>query len=231
MNTRRVLVVENDPQLQRLLRAQLLALEFAVRVESRGEDAIIATAEFEPDVMLLALSLPGIGGVETCRRLREWTHIPIIALNGEEQEQIKVVALDSGADDCVTKPFSMAELLARMRAVLRRAGDWATAPEHAEPLNFHNLKLDLVNRSVFMDDQPLHLTPTEYGLLYILATHAGRVLTHRELLTRVWGPESSGDTQYLHVFVGQLRRKLEPAPCAHRHILTEPGVGYRFAAD
>lgn len=226
-----VLVVESDPQLQRLLRAQLLALDFNVRVEERGEDAIVSTAEFEPDLILLANALPGISGVETCRRLREWTHTPIIVLNSEEQDQVKVEALDLGADDCVSKPFKMAELLARMRALLRRARDWAEAPSSTAPLTFGELTVDLVNRRVFLRGRRIHLTPTEYELLRVLTTHHGRVLTHRELLTRVWGPESARDNQYLHVFISQLRRKLESNTDQPRHILTEPGVGYQFASE
>ena len=226
-----VLVVDSDPQLQRLLRAQLLALDFAVRIASRGEDALVAAAEFEPDLILLALHLPGISGVETCRRLREWTHVPIIALDGRDQEQLAVEALDAGADDYVGKPFSMVELLARMRAVLRRVRDWAAPPESATPLTLRNLTLDLVNRRVLLDGRVVHFTPTEYELLRVLVAHVGQVVTHRELLTTVWGAESAGDTQYLHVFISQLRHKLEPQPHSPRHILTVPGVGYCLSAE
>ena len=231
MRKERVLVVDDDPQLQRLLRAQLQALEMDVQVADRGEDAIKATAEFEPDLILMNIDLPGIDGVETTRRLRQWTQTPIIALDSQDQESHTVEALDTGADDHVEKPFSMAELLARMRAVLRRSRAADAAAHTAATLTFRNLTLDLVNRRVLLDGQPLHLTPTEYDLLRVLATHAGRVLTHRELLTRVWGPGASRDTQYLHVFVSQLRRQLEARPNAPRHIFTEPGVGYQFAAE
>jgi two-component system KDP operon response regulator KdpE len=231
MPRERILVVDNDPLRQRLLRSQLLALEMDVRVASRGEDALMAAAEFEPDLILLAHDLPGISGVETTRRLREWTQTSVIVLNGRDQEPRTVEALDAGADDYVDKPFEMAELLARMRAVLRRVRAAAASPLPPMPLTFRNLTLDLVSRRVLLDGQPLRLTPTEYELLRVLATHAGRILTHRELLTRVWGPESSQDTQYLHVFVSQLRRKLEARPNAPRHVFTEPGVGYRFADE
>jgi two-component system KDP operon response regulator KdpE len=202
-----------------------------VQVADRGEDGIKVAAEFEPDMILLGHDLPGINGVETIRRLREWTQTPIIVLNGKDQKTHTVLALDTGADDYVEKPFVMAELLARMRAVLRRTRSAATSPAPPDPLTFRNLTLDLVRRRVLLNDQPLHLTPTEYELLRVLVTHPGRILTHRELLTRVWGPESSRDTQYLHVFVSQLRRKLEHHPDAPRHIFTEPGVGYRFSAE
>jgi two-component system KDP operon response regulator KdpE len=231
MRKDRILVVDEDPQIQRLLRAQLVALDFIVQAPDRGEDAILIVAEFEPDLILMAIRLPGISGVETCRRLREWTKTPIIIMNGEDQSQLTVEALDSGADDYVAKPFIMAELLARIRAVLRRAHDATPLPETATPLTFRNLTLDLVNRRVLLDGQPLHLTQTEYELLRVLALHAGRVLTHRELLTRVWGGASAADTQYLHVFISQLRRKLQRRPDAPRHILTEPGVGYQFSAE
>jgi two-component system KDP operon response regulator KdpE len=231
MRKERILVVESDPQLQRLLRARLLALGYDVPVTDRGEDALMKAAEFEPDLILLAISLPGISGVETTRRLRQWSRTPIMVMNGEDQVSLTVEALDAGADDYVAKPFGMADLLARMRALLRRAGDWAIPPASAAPLTFCNLTLDLVHRRVLLDGQPLHLTPTEYELLRVLATHAGQILTHRELLTRVWGEESATDTQYLHVFISQLRRKLERHPDAPRHILTEPGVGYMFSAE
>lgn len=223
-----VLLAEEDPQLQRLLRAQLLALGLVVHVTDRGEDAIIAAAEFEPDLILLATRLPGISGVETTRRLREWSQTAIIVLNDEDQEPLTVEALDSGADDVVTKPFVMVELLARMRAVLRRTRSASSPLCSKAPLTFRDLSLDLVNRRVSLHGSPLHLTPTEYELLRLLATHAGRILTHRSLLTHVWGPSSATDTQYLHVFVNQLRRKLESQPHAPRYIITEPGVGYQF---
>ena len=228
MKKERVLVVDDDRQIQRRVQAQLRTLEFVVRTADRGEDALVAAAEFEPDLILLALALPGISGMETCRRLREWTETPIILLDSQDQEQLKVEALDTGADDCVTKPFSMAELLARMRAVLRRARNGTAGPAQATLLKLRNLTLDLVRRHVLLDGLPLHLTPTEYELLRVLAANAGRVLTHREILTRIWGPASACDTQYLHVFVSQLRRKLEPHPDAPRHIVTEQGVGYEF---
>lgn len=231
MKKERVLIVSDEPQIQRLLRAQLLAQDFVVQVAVRGEDAILAAAEIEPELILLDLTLPGITGIETCKRLREWTQTPIIVLDGQNDAHLKVEVLDTGADDCVTKPFCMAELMARMRAVLRRARVCAAAPASAPVLTFSNLTLDLVNRRVFLVGRPLHLTPTEYELLRVLTTYAGRVLTHRELLTRVWGAESAKDTQYLHVFVSQLRRKIEPCSDTPRHILTEPGVGYQFSAE
>jgi two-component system KDP operon response regulator KdpE len=238
MKKERVLIVEANPQLQRLLRTQLMARDYDVQVTDRGEDAILATAEFEPDLILMDRALPGIDGVETCQRLREWTRIPIIILNGYEKEPDRadaqdlstVEALDTGADDCVTKPFRIAELLARMRAVQRRAGDWRLVTTPSVAMNFGDMNIDPVNRHVCLNGQPLHLTPTEYRLLHMLASYVGRVLTHRELLTHVWGSESVNDTQYLHVFIGQLRRKLECHPDAVRHILTEPGVGYWFVA-
>lgn len=230
MKRERVLVIDDDPQLQRLLRAQLLAREFTVQVAGRGEDGILATAEFDPDMILLALSLPGITGVETCRRLREWTRTPIIALNSGGKDASTVEALDAGADDCVATPFYLAELLARMRAIQRRFRDWRGAGRNTSPLTFGNLVVDLVKRQVHLDGRLLHFTPTEYELLHVLVSYAGRIVTHRELLTRVWGPSAATDTQYLHVYISQLRRKLEADPDAPRHFRTEPGVGYEFLA-
>jgi two-component system KDP operon response regulator KdpE len=230
MSGERVLVVQSDPKLQRLLQAQLLALEYAVQVANRGEDALIVAAEFEPELILLANVLPGINGVETIRRLREWTRTPVIVLDDQADEHRTVEALDAGADDYVRIPFRMPELLVRMRAVLRRVRERARSPAVAALLTFRNLTLDLTNRRVLLNGKPLRLTPIEYDLLRVLILHAGRVLTHRELLTKVWGAESSGDTQYLHVIISQLRRKLQPRSDGPRHILTEPGVGYQFAA-
>jgi len=225
----RVLVVERNPQLQRLLRAQLIAEAFEVQVAERGEDGILATAEFEPDLILLALSLPGLTGVETCCRLRKWTSTSIIALNDRGQGQDTVEVLDAGADDCVSAPFHIPELLARMRAVLRRARDWGGSDAPQAPLQYGNLVVDLASRRVSLEDRPLHLTPTEFELLRVLTSCAGRMVTHRELLTRVWGSAAAGEVQYLHVYLSQLRRKLEPRSDSPRHIFTEPGVGYRFS--
>jgi len=231
MSHERVLLVDPEIQRQRRLRAQLQAMGFEVRVADRGEDALTLAAEFEPEVILLSAELPGMTGVETCRRLREWTPAILIVLNGEDHEHLSVDALNIGADDFMCRPFSMAELLARMRAILRRVRETLALRTVMTTLVYRNLTMDLVNRRVILDERPLHLTPTEYELLRVLATHAGQVLTHRELLTRVWGPESMGDTQYLHVFIPQLRRKLEPRADSPRHILTEPGVGYCFSAE
>ncbi|MCW3097308.1 MAG: Fis family transcriptional regulator [Chthonomonadaceae bacterium] len=231
MKRGRVLVVENDPQCQRLLRVQLSAQEFAVQVIDRGEEALIAAAEIEPDLILLSMSLPGINGLETCRRLREWTRTPIIVLDSKEEEPLRVEALEAGVDDCVAKPFRTAELLARMRAVLRRTHDWTDLSAATPPLIFRNLTVDMACRRVLLDGRPLHLTPTEFELLRILTLYAGRVLTHREILTRIWGPASATDTQYLHVFVSQLRRKLEPHAGTPQHIITQPGIGYQFSAE
>jgi two-component system KDP operon response regulator KdpE len=230
MSKERILVVTDDPQLRRLLRRLLRAVGCIIEGTESGEEAIRLAAEFKPDLIVLGVALPGTRGVETIRRLRERSQVPIISLSEQDHESLTVEALDAGADDCLSRPFSTAVLLARMRAVLRRARDSATRPGPASPITFGHLTLDLANRRVLRDGQPVHLTPTEYALLRALAIHAGRVLTHRELLTQVWGAASVNDRQYLHVFVSQLRRKLECDVQAPRHILTEPGVGYRFSA-
>jgi two-component system, OmpR family, KDP operon response regulator KdpE len=232
MKRERILVADENPQCQRLLRAHLTARNFLVQTAGLGRDALTTAADFDPNLILLEARLPDISGTETCRRLREWTRAPIICLLDPEEESVEttVAVLEAGADDCVSKPLNVPELLARVNAVLRRTKEWCETTSPAmTPLAFGDLTIDLINRRVRLGDKPLHLTPTEYELLRLLATYAGRVLTHRELLIRVWGPESACDTQYLHVFVSQLRRKLEPRPDAPRYIFTEPGVGYCFA--
>lgn len=229
MNRGRILIVDTDLQCRRLLEPQLLALENNVRVVDRGEDGILAAAEFEPDLILMALSLPGISGLDTCRRMRECTRAPIIVLDEEGHDRM-VDALDQGADDYVTKPFRMDELLARMRAVLRRGRERGDTRPPATVLTLGGLTIDLINRAASVAGRPLHLTPTEYDLLRLLASHPGSVLTHREILTHVWGATSADDTQYLHVFVGQLRRKLDTRHADSTYIFTEHGVGYRFSA-
>jgi two-component system KDP operon response regulator KdpE len=231
MKRERILVADENPQCQRLLRAHLTARNFLVLTAGLGRDTLSTAADFDPHLILLEAKLPDISGIETCRRLREWTRAAIICLLDPEEEPGKttIAVLEAGADDCVSKPLNVPELLARVNAVLRRTREWCeTTSPAVTPLAFGDLTMDLVNRRVSLGDKPVHLTPTEYDLLRLLATYAGRVLTQRELLIRVWGPESACDTQYLHVFVSQLRRKLEPRPDDPRYIFTEPGVGYRF---
>jgi two-component system KDP operon response regulator KdpE len=224
----RVLIVDDEPQIRRFLRTTLSAHGYRVIEASCGREAMTLTATERPELMLLDLGLPDIEGLEVIHRLREWSAVPIIVVSVRGQEAKKIEALDSGADDYVTKPFGMGELLARIRAALRHR----LQAEVDDPV-FHSagLMVDLVKRIVTVDGREVKLTPKEYDLLRVLVTHAGKVVTHQQLLREVWGPGSVYETHYLRVYVGQLRQKLEPDPAQPRYILTEPGVGYRLRMD
>lgn len=224
----RVLVVDDEPQIRRALRAGLRANGFVVEDVADGEAAIEAVAMHPPEVVILDLGLPGIDGIEVVRQLREWSAVPIIILSVRGAEHEKVMALDTGADDYLTKPFGMEELIARVRVALRHvAGQQPSEPV----LEFGDLRIDLAGRIVTFAGREIHCTPTEYDLLREMAVNAGRVLTHQMLLERVWGPASVDATHYLRVYVNQLRQKIEPDPAKPRYIVTEPGVGYRLRAD
>ncbi len=220
----RLLVVDDDPQIQRMLRSQLAARDYEVKVVGSGDEALLAAGEFEPHLVLLDITMPGMDGLEVCRQLREWSSVPVILITAADAPQTKMAALDLGADDFLTKPFHMGELLARVRAVLRRASANAATPSvvHAGALT-----IDLARREVRRDEAPVRLTKTEFELLRELVSHADRVLTYSHLLNAVWGPEYD-DIHYVHVHVGNLRRKLEGGPTGPRLILSVPGVGYRF---
>ncbi|HHW42653.1 MAG TPA: response regulator [Desulfotomaculum sp.] len=220
----RILVVDDERQIRRLLQVALTGYGYEVEEASGGREGLVKAAAFRPDLVILDLGLPDLDGLEVLRRLREWSRVPVIILSVREQERDKIVALDAGADDYVTKPFGMGELLARIRAALRHAAGMEEEPV----LQFGDLVIDLAGRRVTVDDREVKLTPTEYELLKNLAIHAGKVLTHRQLLRAVWGPGSESDIHYLRVYVGQLRRKIEADPSRPRHIITEPGVGYRL---
>jgi two-component system, OmpR family, KDP operon response regulator KdpE len=225
----RILVADDEPQIRRLLKTTLGARGYEVALAEDGPAALDLAARWRPDVILLDLGLPLIDGLEVCRQVREWSQVPIIVLTVRDAEDDKVKALDLGADDYLTKPFGIDELLARVRVALRHAARPA-APE--EPLlRFGDLVLDLARRRVTVRDQEVHLTPTEYDLLKALATQAGKVLTHRMLLRTVWGSAYEQDVPTLRVFVTQLRHKIEADPAHPAHILTEPGIGYRFRFD
>ncbi len=221
-----VLVIEDEPQVRRFLRTSLQAHGFAVLEAENGALGLREAAQHVPDLVLLDLGLPDMDGTEVVRRLRSWSRVPVLILSARGEERNKVEALDAGADDYLTKPFGFAELLARMRAALRRAA----RPEGAEEsvLTEGPLKIDLARRRVELAGQEVRLTPIEFRLLAVLARHAGRVVTHRQLLTEVWGPQSAGETQYLRVYLTHLRRKLEPDPSRGRIFHNEPGVGYRL---
>jgi two-component system KDP operon response regulator KdpE len=222
----RVLVVDDEQQILRAVRRALDARGYEVVTATDGEDALVEAEAAMPDLVVLDLNLPGMDGMEVCRRLREWSRAPILILSVREDEAGKVEALDLGADDYLTKPFGVEELLARVRALLRRA-----RPEDAEPPRFraHGVTIDLVARRVVRDGEDVHLTRTEWALLHALAEHPGKLLTHRWLLEEVWGHGYQEDVEVLRVFVSQLRRKVEPDPSRPTLILTDPGVGYRWA--
>jgi two-component system KDP operon response regulator KdpE len=222
---RRVLVVDDERQLLRAMRVILREAGFEVATAGSVQEALDALAVRPPDAAILDLILPDGNGVDICRSIREWSEMPIIVLSAVGDEAEKVRALEAGADDYVTKPFGTEELIARLRAALRRAG----RGEPDEPvLRAEGLELDLVAHQVTVNGDVVHLTPTEYELLRVLMQNRGRLMTHRALLGEVWGPGFEDDTQVLRVHVANLRRKIEPAPSSPRHVLTDPGIGYRF---
>lgn len=224
MSGARVLVVDDEPQVLRALRLALTGYGYQVETAATGEEALELIGRHLPDVVLLDLMLPGIDGLEVCRRLRARADLPIIVLSARGEERLKVQALDEGADDYLTKPFGMDELLARVRVALRRTAGRADAPI----LTAGELRLDVGRRRVTRRDEEVALAPTEYDVLKHLMTHSDRVITHGQLLRAIWGPDFGQEAQYLRNFVLQLRRKLENDPAHPRHLLTEPGVGYRF---
>lgn len=219
-----VLVVDDEPAIRRFLRTSLSAHGYTVTEAASGAEALTAAASQRPDLIVLDLGLPDMDGIEVTRQLREWTQVPIIILTVQEQESAKIAALDGGADDYVTKPFGMGELLARMRVSLRRAVFPATEPVFSTG----ELTVDLGRRQVTVAGADVQLTPTEYDLLRTLVMHAGKVLTHRQLLRQVWGVAYEGETHLLRVNMSNLRRKLEPNAARPAFIVTEPGVGYRL---
>jgi two-component system, OmpR family, KDP operon response regulator KdpE len=228
-NRARVLVVDDEAQIRRALRVALHANGYDVEQAETGEEALDAIAVRPPDLVILDLGLPDLDGVEVCRRLREWSRLPIIVLSAHGDDAAKVRALDEGADDYVTKPFSLPELLARMRVALRHAAGSGETGEMV--VRAGDVEIDLARRVVTRAGQEVHLTPTEYGLLRFLAQHAGRVITHGHLLRAVLGPGYDDSTGMLRVYVAGLRKKLEADPSQPRFLLTEPGVGYRLRAD
>jgi two-component system KDP operon response regulator KdpE len=223
-----VLVVEDDAPLRRALRTSLRARDLEVHETGSGEEALVLAADRRPDLVLLDLGLPGIDGVETLGRLRSFTDVPVIVLTARDRAADKVAALDAGADDYVTKPFDTDELLARVRAALRRSPQAETGPT---VVRCDGLEIDLVQRRVRLGDETVHLTRTELALLEVLVRNPGKLLPHDYLLRQVWGPGYGGQSNYLRVYVRQLRRKLGDAAASPRLILTEPGIGYRWIAD
>jgi two-component system KDP operon response regulator KdpE len=225
-----ILVIEDEPPLQKFLRLTLATQDYNVIEAATGEQGLRHAVMGRPDLVILDLGLPDMDGVEVTRRLREWTAIPIIVVSARGKEQDKVVALDAGADDYLTKPFGVAELLARVRVVLRHLA--AADRDTGDPVfESGSLRVDLAKREVTVGGEAVHLTPNEFKLLTILIRNAGKVMTHRQLLKEVWGPGSSEETHYLRVYMNQLRQKLEPDASRPKHLLTEPGVGYRLVAN
>ncbi len=220
----RILVVDDDSQIQRALSINLRAHGYEVEGANSGEEALTKAAAKRPDLVLLDLGLPGIDGLEVIAGLRAWTNIPIIILSAREGDSAKVMALDAGADDYLTKPFSVPELLARVRASLRRHQPLPEAPVLATA----DFEIDFVRHVVTRQSEPVHLTPTEWEILEQLVKYPGRLVTQRQLLQEVWGPDYEHETNYLRVHLAAIRRKLEPDPGQPRYFLTEPGVGYRF---
>jgi len=224
-----ILVIDDEPQILRALKTILVEKEFKVTTAARGEQGLTLAAADPPDIVILDLGLPGMDGFEVCARLREWTQCPIIVLSVREGERDKVAALDKGADDYLTKPFGIEELLARVRAALRHAG--RAKSSKATKITSGQIAVDLAWHIVTRNGEEVKLTAKEFKLLAYLATNAGRVLTHQAILTHVWDPADADRVEYLRVYMRQLRKKLEADPERPEFILTEPGVGYRFLAD
>jgi two-component system KDP operon response regulator KdpE len=221
-----ILVVDDEAQIARVLKTTLSSHGYGVRIASDGDEAIQMMKAWTPDLVITDLRMPNVDGLQLCKHIRSKSKIPIIVLSVKGEERTKVEALDAGADDYVTKPFGVAELLARVRVALRRA----SVPEQGETplIEAGNFRIDIPARRVQVKDREVHLTPKEFDLLVHLARHAGKVLTHRKLLAAVWGANSVEQPEYLRVFIGHLRKKLEPEEGSPRYIITEPWVGYRF---
>jgi len=224
----RVLIVDDEPQIRRFLRTSLDAHGYEVVEAEDGQSAIKRMTVEKPDVLVLDLGLPDMEGLDVIKRVREWSDVPIIVLTARNREADKIEALDRGADDYLTKPFGMGELMARIRAALRHR---VQAKGAAPVFKLGTIVVDLVKRLVTRDGEEVKLSPREYDLLRVLVQNAGRVVTHQQILKEVWGPAHLDDTQYLRVYVGQLRQKLEPDPEQPKYLMTEPGVGYRLRED
>ena len=223
MSGQRVLVVDDEPQILRALGTTLRGAGYEVETAATAETALAVAAASPPEAVILDLVLPDGSGTDVCRELRTWSEAPVIVLSAVGEEREKIAALDAGADDYVTKPFGVDELLARLRAVLRRS-----APTSEPVIEVGDLTIDVANRAVTRGGERLRLSPHEFDLLRVLAQNRGKLLTHRMLLREVWGPAYQAEAHYLHVYVSHLRRKIEPDPSKPRYVLTEPGAGYRF---
>jgi two-component system KDP operon response regulator KdpE len=225
-----ILLIEDEPQMQRLLRIVLQGHGYRFVESATGQEGLMQAATRMPDIVLLDLGLPDIDGLEVTRRLREWSDVPIIVISAREQEQDKIKALDAGADDYLTKPFGAGELMARIRVAMRHRA-LREAGQQESVFILGNIRVDLARREVFLNEKEVHLTPIEYKLLTVLIKNAGKVLTHRQLLKEVWGPSYLKETQYLRVYMTQLRHKLEADPARPCFLINEPGIGYRLKLD
>ncbi len=222
-----ILVVEDEQEIRRFLRVSLVGHGYRIVEAATGKEGLLQAATQRPEVVLLDLGLPDMDGMDLIAEVRAWSRVPIVVLSARGQEQDKVKALDAGADDYLTKPFGVSELLARLRVALRHA---SKGPSGDPVFEVEGLRVDLPRRQVFVHGGEVHLTPIEWRLLAVLVGSAGKVVTHRQLLKEVWGPDCVFETHYLRVYMTQLRRKIEDDPAQPRHLLTEPGVGYRLAA-
>lgn len=226
----KILLIEDEQEIRRFLRVSLVGQGFRLIESAAGRDGVMQAASQQPDLMILDLGLPDIDGMEVIRQVREWSKMPIVILSARGQEHQKVDALDAGADDYLTKPFSVSELIARIRVALRHVTQ--NASEAGEPVfTLGDLRVDFAHRQVFVGDEEIHLTPIEYRLLTTMVKYAGKVITHKQLLKEVWGPDSVYETHYLRVYMAQLRRKIETDTARPRFLLTEPGIGYRLASQ
>ena len=228
-NGPKVLMIEDEQEIRRFLRVSLSHQGYRLIEAEDGKSGVLQAAQQQPDVIVLDLGLPDMDGLDVLRQVREWSSVPVIVLSARGQEREKVTALDAGADDYLTKPFGIGELLARLRVALRR--QMPGTDVGAAEFTAGDLRVDFARRQVFVRDAETRLTPTEFRLLTTLIKHAGKVLTHRQLLKEVWGPDSVEETHYLRVFMAQLRQKLESDAARPRLLLTEPGIGYRLAMD
>lgn len=224
----RILVIDDEPEIGRVVHAGLGSVGFAVEWAANATEGMERVAQWHPDVVILDLALPDVDGLEVCRELRTWSQVPIIVLSVRSDDADKITALETGADDYLTKPFNLGELLARVRVALRHTAQGAGATGVSATFETGGLMMDLERRRIKLDGNEVHLTPTEYEVLKYLALNAGKVVTHRVLLRAVWGPQYENEAHYLRVFINQLRRKIEPDPSRPRFLLTEPGIGYRL---
>lgn len=220
----RVLVVDDDAAIRRTLEVNLRARGYATNVAATGEDALRTAARHHPDAVILDLGLPGMDGLDVVRGLRGWTSVPIVVLSGRDAEETKVEALDLGADDYVTKPFGMDEMFARLRAAMRRS----VLPDGDAVVTTPDFSIDFAAKQVTRGGERVHLTPRQWGIVEVLVHNAGRLVTHTQLLHEVWGPEYSTETNYLRVYMAQIRQRLEPVPSRPRYFVTESGLGFRY---